>query len=348
MKNKLFYFKFVLLCLIAWLAYIFTFGEEKTIDIPSETAIENYLEQINDNVIKVTHILSSIDSRETADSAVFQLAEIAEKNCDAYPSAVRVVTEMQAVDILHSIWTREVTLWDSPLYKTLKNEYVRLKNNNFYNSKSLQCMLSAYFVKDVGNSFVWAFSLTSSLEYTYLLKNVSYPHIERNKDCVEEFVDNEGYSLPPNNDDFTLLYLDAMYYANYRGPLDGIIKPLYTLVRGEDALFVNCLCDNFEFNDKLNSILSPENCNIDNLIDYNPLALRKLNKDRALRLMDFYRKWVNEDEEYYVYHLNQPFKSRFLVIHYKNTSDYPHAIQFTNYLSPFQFTNDLSPFIDPI
>ena len=34
--------------------------------------------------------------------------------------------------------------------------------------------------------------------------------------------------------------------------------------------------------------------------------------------------------EYYVYHLNQPFKSRFLILHYENTSDYPHAIQFTN------------------
>lgn len=113
--------------------------------MPTDVAIDGYFEKINDNVVKITHVLSSIDSRETADSAVFQLAEIADKNIDAYNQLdVRLVTDRRAVDILHSIWTREVMLWNHLSYKALKKEYIRFKNNNFYNSKSLRCMLSSY------------------------------------------------------------------------------------------------------------------------------------------------------------------------------------------------------------
>ena len=330
-------FKVVLLCLIVWFAYLFTYRENKAIDMPTDVAIDSYFEKINDNVVKITHVLSSIDSRETADSAVFQLAEIADKNIDAYNQLdVRLVTDRRAVDILHSIWTREVMLWNHLSYKALEKEYIRLRNNNFYNSKSLRCMLSSYFFKEVGNSLVWAFSLTSRIEYTYLLKDESYPHLERNKDYVEEFVDNGGYSLPSNNNDFTLLYLESLLCTHNRGAHDtsGIIKPLYTSVRGEDALFRECFCFNYDFNDNLISNLSPENYFIDNFTDYNPSALKKLEKNTALRLMGFYRKYVFNNHECYVYHLNQPFKSRFLIIHYENASDYPHAIQFANDLSP--------------
>lgn len=147
-------------------------------------------------------------------------------------------------------------------------------------------MLSSYFFKEVGNSLVWAFSLTSRIEYTYLLKDESYPHLERNKDYVEEFVDNGGYSLPSNNNDFTLLYLESLLCTHNRGAHDtsGIIKPLYTSVRGEDALFRECFCFNYEFNDNLISNLSPENYFIDNFTDYNPSALKKLEKKYSFEI----------------------------------------------------------------
>ena len=338
MKNKFLYFSFVLGLLIV-IAYLFSYKEyDKAIYMPTEIAIDGYLEKVNDNVIKVTDIVSLIDSRETADSAVFLLAEIANKNLDAYHQLdVREVSEKQAVDILHAIWTKEVTLKSNLTYKALEEEYIRLKNNNFFGSKSLRCMLSSYFVKEAGNSLVWAFSLTSRLEYAYLLKATSRTQCERNKDYVEEFIDDGGYTSTPHNDNLTLLFLDALEHSYIRGSHDtsGIISPLYTSVRGRDALFICCFCSKYEMNNNFISKLSPENYFVDNWVDYNPAALMKLNKNEALQFMGFYKKCVVCNQECYVYHLNKAFKSRFLIIYYENNHDYPHAIQLVKDLPLF-------------
>ncbi len=329
------------LCLIVLIAFLFSYTEykeNKAIEMPNDIAIDGYFEKVNDNVVKIAHIVSSIDSRETADFAVYQLVEIADKYVELYNQLdVHPVTEKQAVDVLHSIWTRETILHANPSYKTLENEYIRLRDNNFFGSKSLQCMLSSYFVKEAGNALVWAFSLTSRLEYTYLLKAKSRTKHERNKDYVEEFIDDGGYTLTPHNDNLTLLFLDALEHSYLRGSHDtsGIITPLYTSVRGRDALFICCFCSNYEMNNNFISKLSPENYFVDNWVDYNPAALMKLNKNEALQFMGFYKKCVVCNQECYVYHLNKAFKSRFLIIYYENNHDYPHAIQLVKDLPLF-------------
>lgn len=155
----------LLLLFVFALSYsVISLKEDEEVCIPCEEGVRDYLHEARENLCELSRTLKSIHSEIEADVAVYEIAKIALRNIDHYDHIhLHKASRKESFDRVYSIMHIEDSEKQEKAYADFLEEYSRLKQCNFYDSKSLAVLLSFYFVVDSQDGLLFAWFPTANL-----------------------------------------------------------------------------------------------------------------------------------------------------------------------------------------
>lgn len=325
--------KWYLFILVLILILLF-YEKDDEILVPEEKTLLKYLDSVDAHFSRACNTLSSIESLNEADEAVYKLTEI----LTAIEEASRLVewrpvSSREYDEYIERIIKIEDEIRQNENCKNFINEYKKIHQKNYCGSLSLNYLLNHYFLIKTESGYL--FPPHYSTRYR-LLSNLLNDGRPLSRKIIQEYHSpyHKKHRLPLSND-FTLLMLDAFSRSGYRGfHIDNnMLSPIFPTLRGENALFENCLCSKYCFTDNIRS--QQGTATFSRITDISPRGICLLKKTEARALPGFLKEKQTASATYLMFSLSKPFKRPFLIVLYYADALYPYAFETRDELQEF-------------
>ena len=300
--------------------------------IPTRDSARCYLHQVDSKVIpELREQLANISDQESARGGVQRLMQLGNACIGMYSrSAVyqEIQSESDFLDKVFQLVQQDVAHSESAAeYADVLSNYKRLEEAHFYGDSILETTLHSYFFGNVGGDVIPLWLPTGMLRY-----NLSTRHLPVSKKSIAELFsqlyDNCPTAQDPRGNNLSLLFLDYCEHAHIitRGDFQ-LLAPSRPIIRGRNAVFIDCLCSKYCFN--CGTPVSP--C-VAPMAEMHSSAFYSLSKEQAKQLKEFIGE-VHDPrykETSLVFALSPPFLSKYLILHYKDGSQNPCSMIFSN------------------
>lgn len=303
---------------------LFFYEKDDEMLVPEEKTLLKYLASFNNHILDVSNTLATIESLNEADEAVYKLTEI----LTAIEEASRLVewrpvSSREYDEYIERIIKIEDEIRQNENCKNFINEYKKIHQKNYCGSLSLNYLLNHYFLIKTESGYL--FPLHYSTRYR-LLSNLLNDGRPLSRKIIQEYHSpyHKKHRLPLSND-LTLIMLDAFSRSGYRGfHIDNnMLSPIFPTLRGENALFENCLCSKYCFTDNIR--FQQGTATFSRITDISPQGICLLKKTEARALPGFLKEKQTASATYLIFSLPTSFKSPFLIVLYNADELYPHA-----------------------
>lgn len=309
--------------------------------MPDEKSLTRYYSRSDECLTNLIALLRNINSADTANEAVYELALIAKDNERIYKEMLFLQHKREsAVKILQHIMNQEQVVLQKEAYHRFLEEYTRVKSNDFFDSESLKCMLYAYFVADERNEvlLVWLPStrlrLSGAVNGTHLNSSQVSPYTKKQIEEAltrKQIVATSHYKRTLGNEIVTLLMLDALYISGIRGNHEtdqNIAAPTFFSIRGEMSMFENCLCSRYCFN-RMRLSVSENKDSSGKLWHYTPYQIKQLDRAKALQHPGA-KMYTDTYGTHVVIRLSRPVRSKYLIINFPVECEHPDSFEFSD------------------
>ena len=300
--------------------------------LPDDNSLRNYLIQADIYILPTlrNHLMDIKDAKSATES-IPKLIQLG-ATCSILYESSAVFQTVRSNDEFSSkiirLIQQETTY--KPNNKNMMDdvirEYKRLAIHNFYGCRILEDTLRFYFFEQAGDSVFSLWQPMGMIRYNLAVRDFSVTK-ESVKQLFSQLYNGIGIK-DPHDDRISILFLDYYDRAQTNGRGDfKLIAPAKPTIRGQHAIFDNCLCLRFCFNRNDNSI----NFHSNSLEDMHPSELYSLNIENAKQLKEFVdEKRLNDEATSLIYRLEPPFLSTYLILNFDGNKQHCSSIMFSS------------------